>query len=123
MERTTELNTIERILAAEEALVPSSGFVSAVMERVHQESVALPPIPFPWKRAIPGIALAAGVFGWGAFEMLRDASAMAVSPATIQISTAVASSLESTGWVALALAASWFGWRISRRLFERAGLI
>lgn len=123
MDRMTELNTIERILASEEALVPSSGFVSAVMERVQQESVALPPIPFPWKRAIPGIALAAGVFGWGAFEMLRHASAMAVAPVSIQASAAAISSLESTGWVALALAASWFGWYISRRLFGRAGLI
>lgn len=123
MERKTELDTIERILATQEELVPSSGFVSAVMERVHQESAALPPIPFPWKRAIPGIALATGLFGWSAFEMLRHASTMTVSTATIHLSTAAISSLESTGWVTLALAASWFGWRISSRLFGRAGLI
>lgn len=123
MSSDPELDTITRILAAQEELLPSSGFVSGVMERVHQEAAALPPIPFPWKRAIPGIALAAGVFGWGAFEMIRHAPAIAISPATMHLPAAAISSLESAGWVALALVASWFGWSASRRLFGRTGLI
>ena len=48
--------TIERILATEEELIPSSGFLASVMERVHEEARTPAPIPFPWKRAVPGIA-------------------------------------------------------------------
>jgi hypothetical protein len=123
MERKAELDTIERILASEEALVPSSGFASVVMERVHQESAAPPPIPFPWKRAIPGMALAAGTFGWGAFEMMRHLSAMTISLAPIHFSAATTSGLESAGWAVLALAASLLAWRASYRLTGRAGLL
>src|SRR5262245_19655523 len=47
---------LDRILCEEEIL-PSSGFVGSVMEAVQGELEA-PPIPFPWKRALPGLALA-----------------------------------------------------------------
>ncbi|MDR3774049.1 MAG: hypothetical protein P4L26_11910, partial [Terracidiphilus sp.] len=40
---------VDRILSSEEAFVPSSGFLAAVMDRVEQEAAAPPPIPFPWK--------------------------------------------------------------------------
>ena len=123
MDHERELDAIGRILASEEALVPSSGFVSAVMERVRQESAAPVPIPFPWKRAIPGMALAAGVFGWGAVEMVRYASTMTMSLGPLHLSAATTSGLESGGWAALALAASLLAWRISYRLFGRSGLL
>ena len=61
----SELDSVGAILASEETIVPSSGFLAAVMERVQEESCAPAPIPFPWKRAIPGFVLAAAVFGWG----------------------------------------------------------
>jgi len=64
-------NEIDRILAAEDALVPSSGFLASVMERVREEAVAPAPIPFPWKRALPGAIVIVGAFGAGAFEMVR----------------------------------------------------
>jgi hypothetical protein len=37
-----------------EVLVPSSGFVHAVMESVRGHASEPPPIAFPWSRAIPG---------------------------------------------------------------------
>ena len=37
-----------------EQLRPSSGFVLSVMDAVHEEAIGLPPIPFPWKRILPG---------------------------------------------------------------------
>ena len=36
-------------------ILPSSGFLQSVMAAVQSESVALPAILFPWKRALPGI--------------------------------------------------------------------
>ena len=50
-----DLSRIDRILASDEPLIPSSGFLGSVMERVREEAAAPPPIPFPWKRALPGL--------------------------------------------------------------------
>jgi hypothetical protein len=50
---------IDRILSDEEELLPSSGFASSVMDAVRREAAAPPPIPFPWKRALPGLVVAA----------------------------------------------------------------
>jgi hypothetical protein len=49
---------LDRALAKEQEILPSSGFVNAVMQAVQQETSAPPPIPFPWKRALPGIVAA-----------------------------------------------------------------
>jgi hypothetical protein len=46
---------LDRILSAEDELVPSSGFVRSVMDGVRMEASAPAPIPFPWKRALPGL--------------------------------------------------------------------
>jgi hypothetical protein len=129
--RTEPIETeIERILAAEEELVPSSGFLASVMQSVHEEAKMPPPIPFPWKRAVPGILLASGVFGWGAFELIRlglpvlgwpDLRALTLAPP--HLSAAVEQSLEQGGWVALALGASLLSWLLSRRLAGRSGLL
>src|ERR1700683_58327 len=67
----TDDAVIDRILAAEEELIPSSGFLAATMERVREEAAMPKPIPFPWLRALAGIALAAAVLGWCGFEMVR----------------------------------------------------
>ena len=48
---------LDRILNREEIL-PSSGFVDSVMDAVRQEAATPPPIPFPWKRALPGLFVA-----------------------------------------------------------------
>src|SRR5262249_46712231 len=47
----------DRIMSEEEIL-PSSGFAASVMEAVQREAAAPPPIPFPWKRALPGAVFA-----------------------------------------------------------------
>ena len=48
---------LERILSEEEIL-PSSGFTASVMDAVCREAAAPPSIPFPWKRALPGLVAA-----------------------------------------------------------------
>ena len=120
-----ELSRIDHILASEELLIPSSVFLASVMERVHEEATAPPPIPFPWKRTVPGMVLAAGVFGWGAFELVRyglpAVGSIALTPP--HLSAAVARPLEQVGWVALALGASLLSWLLSRRLAGRGGLL
>ena len=115
----------DRILATEEDLVPSSGFLASVMESVRDEAAAPPPIPFPWVRAVPGMILAAGVLGWGAVELVRTGlpALREVSLTPLQLSAAVKLPLEQAGWVALALGASLLSWLLSRRLAGRTGLL
>jgi hypothetical protein len=50
---------LDRILSKEEEILPSSGFAASVMEAVQREAAAPPPIPFPWKRALPGLCAVA----------------------------------------------------------------
>lgn len=50
---------MDRILSCEAQIAPSSGFTAAVMDAVRREAATPPPIPFPWKRALPGMAAAA----------------------------------------------------------------
>ena len=118
---------IDSILAHEEELAPSSGFLARVMERVEEEAVAPPPIPFPWKRAIPGIALAAGVLGWGTVETVHYALAAASGFTLPQVHLAVPSAMsrpvENAAWIAVSLVVSIAAWLFSRRLAGRSGLL
>lgn len=95
------------------------------MERVQEEATAPPPIPFPWVRAVPGMILAAGVLGWGAFELVRYGlpafGTIALTPP--HLSAALVGPVESAGWVALALGASLLSWLLSRCLAGRSGLL
>ncbi len=117
--------TLDAILATEEAIVPSSGFLAAVMERVEDESRAPAPIPFPWKRALPGFVLTVGVFGWGTEELVRlGAPALKAHPMAMpHVSFAMTRPLEQAGWVALALGISLASWLLARRLASGSGLL
>ena len=116
---------IEAILASEEELIPSSGFLGSVMERVQEEAVAPPPIPFPWKRAIPGILATSGVFAWGAVELLRQGLPALSSPTLPlpHLPATLVVPVDQAGWVALALGATLLSWLLSRRLAGRGGLL
>ena len=118
-------NEIDRILSTEDALVPSSGFLASVMERVREEATAPPPIPFPWKRALPGMLLIAGVLCVGALQFAQHAvpAAREFAVTVPQISAVVERSLEQGSWVALALASALLSWLLSRRMAGRAGLL
>jgi hypothetical protein len=120
-----EMSGLDAMLASESEIVPSSGFLSAVMERVKEEASAPAPIPFPWKRALPGLALVAGVFGWLGVELVRaGVTAMGQSlPATVQIPPGMVQPLEQAGWVGLGLAVSLASWLLARRLAGRSELL
>jgi len=59
------MDELDRILAGEEPVTPSVGFVTSVMAAVRREAEAPPPIPFPWRRLVTGltvcVVLAVGV--------------------------------------------------------------
>lgn len=118
-------NATDTILANEDTLIPSSGFLARVMERVEEEAAAPPPIPFPWKRAVPGIALAAGVLGWGAVETVRYAlrAASGFTLPQLHFAATMSRPVENAAWIAGALAVSAAAWLLSRRLAARSGLL
>ena len=65
---------LDRILASEEPLVPSSGFAAATMERVRESAAAPPPLPFPWRRFLLGLLVTlalSGLGGWTAAGSTR----------------------------------------------------
>ena len=72
MESMKKTSNLDRILGAEEELAPSSGFLSVVMERVREEAAAPKPIPFPWKRVVPGAVVAFGGVAWIGVEVVRQ---------------------------------------------------
>ena len=116
---------IDRILSSEDTLLPSSGFAAAVMERIHEESVAPAPIPFPWKRIAPGIVMGFAGLGWGAVELTRMAIAAAhdTQPSTLPIRASALPTLEGLGWVALALGVSLASWMLARRIGGESRLL
>ncbi len=70
MQQDDELNTMlarnfgppHAKAAHAESIEPSSGFAASVMERVREDAAAkaaLSPIQFPWRRAVPGLCMAA----------------------------------------------------------------
>jgi hypothetical protein len=124
-ERTELDDKIDHIMSAEDELIPSSGFLASVMERVQEEAVAPAPIPFPWKRTLPGILAIAGIFGWVGYDLIRQSTPVLdpLISLPVQLPSVSAASFEQAGWVALALGLTLLCWLLSRRLVGRGGLL
>jgi hypothetical protein len=113
---------LDRILRKEPAIVPSSGFVGSVMEAVQREATAPPAIPFPWSRALPGMAVGVLALGWAivvAANVLGRAAA--VPPGPVALPPVIASLVEGmrvpgAGWITLALVLSLVSVKLSSRL-------
>jgi hypothetical protein len=126
MRRLTEHDEAEinRILSREDEILPSSGFAVSVMDAVRREAAAPPPIPFPWKRALPGLvvgglvlamALVAGVvaivrLGKAGAPQLSMSSPPAMSPI-------FSGGIESAAiWTVLALLVAFVSVKLSMRV-------
>jgi len=62
---------LDRVFSNESEIVPSSGFARSVMAAVRSEASAPPPIPFPWKRAMPGLLACVVAIVWGVIDVFR----------------------------------------------------
>lgn len=111
---------LDRILSGEDEIVPSAGFTALVMENMRSEATGPRPIPFPWKRALPGLAvvgLALGAVLVGLAEVVWRAwatppaatEALVIPPLQVNLYTVLAS-------IALALLVSWAALKLSMRL-------
>ena len=122
---TGQTANLDRILALEEELAPSSGFVASVMDHVRQEAAAPEPIPFPWKRALPGMILVGLALMWCMVLLVRMGVAEAKTPvlSTLPPAALMTPRMESAGWVAAALGVSLLTWMLARRVVGRRGLV
>jgi len=109
---------LDRYLSADAGVVPSSGFAANVMDAVRREAATPPPIPFPWKRAFPGLLAAALI-------VICFAVVLRAVPATGEISWSwwprvqgyiAMARAHDAGWIALALLVSFLSVKLARRL-------
>lgn len=118
---------IDHTLSRRDEILPSSGFVASVMDAVRREAAAPPPIPFPWKRALPVLALAmaavvavvvAGIAAFTQFGGATGPSAVALSSssASAVLNSLIKSANSVTGWTGLALLLSLISAKLSMRL-------
>ena len=114
---------MDRILSKTDEIQPSSGFVASVMESVRREAAAPPPIPFPWKRAVPilvlaslALALLVVVLGGAVMEAGRAQAGPVIS--FLSITTLIPrGTVESTSlWTILSLVAAFICVKLSMRL-------
>jgi hypothetical protein len=77
---------IDRALAyGRDGLLPSSGFAASVMAAIAHDAAAPAPIPFPWKRALPGFVAVVVVLALLVAVLISMAvSAPAASVAPVQ---------------------------------------
>lgn len=108
---------LDRWLTEDDAIVPSSGFSPAVMEAVVREASAPPAIPFPWTRALPGLAS----LGVALLAIVVGTTILGAAPADQEVRSVarqVISAGDEAGWIAAALmvtaASLAWSWRLAR---------
>jgi len=115
---------MDRILSREEEILPSSGFALSVMDAVRREAAAPPPIPFPWRRALPGLVVGVAVLALVLVAIMRAIALLGGTRAThFSMSVPSVPSLFNAGiesaaiWTALAMLTAFVSVKISMRLF------
>jgi hypothetical protein len=121
---------LDHTLSREEEILPSSGFAASVMEAVRREAAAPPPIPFPWKRALPGLAVAGFTLAAVVLVLVAGITQLARQSASTQLSVTwmsaftpiVKSTMTSTvAWILFALGLTLTSVMFSQRLAGSKG--
>ena len=113
---------MDQILCRPDEIVPSSGFTESVMGAIQQEASVPPPIPFPWKRALPVLVLAGlsvvGVLAGAiaAFVMAGRASVAIPIPAASAWLPGSNPLHSAVAWTVAALVATLLAVTVSMRL-------
>lgn len=66
------MDELDRILSREQPLSPSPRFAATVMAAVRAEAAVPPPLPFPWKPALAGLAACVPATVWLCWAALRS---------------------------------------------------
>jgi hypothetical protein len=102
---------LDRMFSRQENIVPSSGFVGSVMNAIACQASTPPPIPFPWKYALPGFAawlIALVSFIYLAFAHFDASSTRSALARTAPMLAAIIEGLKAVdgAWIAVALLVS-----------------
>jgi len=85
---------IARAFASQrDSILPSSGFSASVMAAIAHDAAAPAPIPFPWKRALPGIAAIAVALALLVTILVSMVLAAPAAPVAVQTSAVDSSAL------------------------------
>jgi hypothetical protein len=112
---------LDRLLSHESEIVPSSGFTASVMNALRVRAQAPPPIPFPWERALPGMAAALLSLAWIVFACVAAFSSNGGGAAQVlSIPAALQPLWHAASWVLIALVTTvvslLFSWRFVSRI-------
>lgn len=115
---------IDRILSRDDEILTSSGFTASVMDAVRREATAPPPIPFPWKRALPVLVLGVLILGLilvgGVVAMVRLGQPMTpqlpVSMPSVTPSLLGGGVQSAIVWIVAALLVAFVSVKLSMRL-------
>ena len=123
---------INLILSREDEILPSSGFAVSVMDAVRREAAAPPPIPFPWKRALPGLVVGGFVLALVFVTVVAAIVQLIRAPVTAHLSMSLPSLLTpilglglqrnlaiAANWTVLALLVTLVSVKLSMRLASR----
>lgn len=111
------------LLADRDNILPSSGFADAVMAAVRHEASAPAPIAFPWKRALPGLAVAVAVIALliAALVVSISTTAHPASAPSFHLQPLLAPVLQHSAaivWVSASLVMSLASVLLTRRLIS-----
>jgi hypothetical protein len=95
------------------------------MDRVRQEAAAPEPLPFPWKRALPGMIVVGVALVWCVAQLVQMviAEVKAAALVSLQPEALMTPRMESAGAVVAAFGVSLLSWLLARRLVGRRGLV
>ena len=96
---------IDHILSNEKLVTPSPDFLASVMRAVRRQAAALPPLKFPWLRALPGIlAMFAAIMrlAWDLVGFLNEPDVLAGFKEQLHEFAAIAAQF-GVQWIALAV--------------------
>ena len=109
-----ELDDFDRTLAADDTLVPSSGFTARVMDAVEREADEPPPLAFPWRPFAIG-AVACLVWAASAIALLTRIDGTSVRDVTAPFADAGTVSVE----LVVVVAATFIVLALQRRVVRR----
>ena len=114
---------VDKILSRNTDIIPSSGFADSVMHAVRSEAAAPPPLPFPWKRALPGFAAAGLVLAWVIVTLIQFVRYAASPQARPELPSSVVLTLDvartaGAEWILLALLLTVVSVMLSMRLIR-----
>jgi hypothetical protein len=114
------LDELDRILGSEESLEPSSGLAATAMDAIRKEAAAPEPVPFPWRRVVPGLAISLALLAAGIIILAVKGTPESPFTNSFDLQGFLQSPLGvSTTWAAGSLLATYLLTHLSFRLIIR----